>query len=291
MTKRCTIEKVKVMFGQPYKVTYPPQSMPLKRGGGFYVNLFFHLLLEDIVLLKQVIVNKVINALILSTTTIVVSAYILPEFGTDVSYAAFMAVSLIVSCATYEMYTQIAGLLADLEGNRYTEYLLTLPLPSTVILLKMAVIWSLNSIIMSCMSFFACKVLLLRHVDFSMISFPKMFIALIFTNSFFSFFTLWGASFTKSILTLDTMYMRLFDPLYYLGGYHCSWKIMYKISPILAYCNLLNPYLYAFEGMRAAMLGGENFLPFGLSMGVLACATLFFGAWGIRRLKKRLDFI
>ena len=124
-----------------------------------------------------------------------------------------------------------------------------------------------------------------------MINLPRFLVALIITNTFFSFFTLWGASFTKSVSTLDSMYMRVFDPLYYLGGYHCSWKIMYKISPMFAYCNLLNPYLYAFEGMRAAMLGGEGFLPFTLSMVVLIAATVFFGIWGIKRLKKRLDFI
>lgn len=291
MTKGCTIEKVKIMFGQPYKVTYPPQGMPFKKGGGFYVNLFLNLLLEDFLLLKQVLVTKVINALILSSTTVLVSTYIMPEIGTDLSYAAFMAVGLVVSCATYEMYTQVASLISDIEGGRYIGYLLTLPLPSFVVLIKMAVIWSLNSIIMSCISFFVCKMIFLSHIDFSKISFPKGIIALVVTNLFFSFFALWGTSFTKSVLTLDTLFMRLFDPLYYLGGYHCSWKVMYKVSPFFAYCNLLNPYLYAFEGMRAAMLGSEGFLPFALSMFVLIAATIFFGSWGIWRLKQRLDFI
>ena len=90
---------------------------------------------------------------------------------------------------------------------------------------------------------------------------------------------------------LENAFMRIVYPLWFLGGFQFSWKVLHDCSPTLATLNLLNPYVYSMESMRAAALGQHDYLPFWYCIGALVLFTIMFASWGIIRLKKRLDFI
>ena len=62
--------------------------------------------------------------------------------------------------------------------------------------------------------------------------------------------------------------------------------------PRMSYIFLCNPFLYATEGLRVAVLGqATSVLPFWISMVALWCSAGVLGVWGIARLRKKLDFV
>ena len=79
--------------------------------------------------------------------------------------------------------------------------------------------------------------------------------------------------------------------MYMFGGYLYSWHAVYALSAIGGYLSLVNPLIYTMEGMRAAILGQEGYLPFWFSFVALMLFTIAFAWNAISRLKKRLDCI
>ena len=67
-------------------------------------------------------------------------------FRSDVSYGPFIAAATIVSCGAFDTYTQVAGFVADLDGERYINYHVTLPIPSSLLFVKMICFNSINCI-------------------------------------------------------------------------------------------------------------------------------------------------
>jgi ABC-type polysaccharide/polyol phosphate export permease len=77
--------------------------------------------------------------------------------------------------------------------------------------------------------------------------------------------------------------------MFLLGCTFFSWKQAYGFSPLFAKLFLLSPVTYTHEGMRAAMLGQNNYLPLWLCVTVILCwsAVLIFLLQ--RAIKQRLD--
>ena len=61
--------------------------------------------------------------------------------------------------------------------------------------------------------------------------------------------------------------------------------------PNLSYVCLLNPVMYAMEGIRSAVLGSEGYLPFWICFFVMLIGGPILGGIGIWSLKRQLDFV
>jgi len=256
-----------------------------------YNHIFWQLFKADLAVFQQTFWDKLLNAMIWASTVVAITGYIMPAFGLSVEFGAFQAVGVVVSMSGFEVYPQLANFISDIDGDRHVNYLLTLPIPGWLLLVKMACFYTLNALLMAFAALVTSKLILLSRFNMSTIHLGKMILAFIVINAFFGFFTLWMVSLTKSILTMENTMMRVMYPLWFLGGFQFSWHVLHSMSPSLAYINLLNPYIYSFEGMRAATLGQEGYLNYWMCMAVLSAFTLVCGWWGIERLKKRLDFI
>ncbi len=256
-----------------------------------YKKIFFDLIKEDIHLLSQTLFDKTINGLIWVVSTVAISAYILPALGVSASYGAFMAVGTIVGCGGFEIVTQMVNMLADFDGDKKITYHLTLPIPNWLLLVKMGLVFAFNSLFISTVSFFTCKLVLWHSFNISIINYPRFILAGLLISLFFGFFTLFLVSITKSLMHLDNVFMRMAFPLWMLGGFQFSWMVLSSYSHSFALLNLLNPYTYATEALRAAALGQEGYLPFWLSILGLCFFIGLFAVLGIGRLKKRLDFV
>ena len=108
---------------------------------------------------------------------------------------------------------------------------------------------------------------------------------------FSGFFSLYLIGITKSIMQIEDIWNRIIHPLFCLGGFNFTFKVMFTASPFMAYINLLNPLMYMFEGMRGATLDPSMSIPFWICVTVLLLFSLPMGYIGIYLLKKRLDAI
>jgi len=75
------------------------------------------------------------------------------------------------------------------------------------------------------------------------------------------------------------------------GGFQFSWLMLYAAFPRASFFALFNPVTYAFEGLRATILGDAQFLPFWISCSALVVLTMLFGAWALELMRKRLDYV
>jgi len=224
-------------------------------------------------------------------TTVLIFAYVMPEFGLQESYGAFMLASMCSTTGLFQSFGYLAELVADIEGDRVISYCFTLPIPSWLVFIRLIIYYTISFMLLSILVLPVGKVMLWNSFSLAGVNYGKYVLIFLLTNIFYAVLALWTASFVRSLLRLDSVWMRIIYPLWFLGCFQFSWASLWQVSPALAYINLINPITYIAEGTRAAVLGQAGSLNFWYC--VLAL-VLFIGLGGwhaIRRLKKRLDFV
>ncbi len=256
-----------------------------------YLKLFWQLVKTELLIFKQSVIGKIIDTAIWVAAVIGVVSYVFPQLGMSKGFGEFYAIGAIVSVGIFHIFPKTAAFVADITGNKKINYSFTLPLPSWLVILKDGVVYACETITMALVILPVSKLLLLNRLDlsnFSVIKFILMFFSLNFCIGLMSILM---SSIVENIHTIEKIWVRILFPLWFFGGTQYSWKTMFEISPKLAYISLCNPILYATEGIRAATLGQEKYLSFWLCILMVWLFGIFFGWLGIKRLKKRLDFV
>lgn len=256
-----------------------------------YTKTFLALLETDFKIYKRTVKDKLINVFIWILTIVLVTAYLMPFFGLHKSYIPFTCASLIASAGLFEIFPSAANFISDLEGNNIISFYLTLPIPSWLIFVRNILFYSFNTITLAFFVLPLCKILLGNDFPLSQFNFVQFILMFTVTALFYAAFTVWITSRIVSMEKIENIWMRFVYPLWFLGGFQYSYKVLHAFNPWLAYSNLADPILYVMEGMRAAVLGQEGSLNVWICITVLSICTIGFGWIGIARLKQRLDFI
>lgn len=253
--------------------------------------VFCSLLWRDLILLKRNSANRLIDATIWSANNIIISSFILPALGITPEYGIFIWVGSIVSMALFEAMYSAQDLVSEITGDNHLLYLLTIPLPSWLVFVERALSIAINCMVLSIFVVPLGKLILLQRLDLSQMSMSRFLPAFVLLNIFCGFFAVWIASWAKGSTRFAEVWRRVFNPLWMFGGYQFSWSTLYATFPRIALITLLNPITYAFESMRAALLGQDNFLPFWVSSAMLMLFIIMFAIWGLTWLKRRLDYV
>lgn len=256
-----------------------------------YMPLMWKLLRTDLEIFKQTIWDKLIDLFIWIVTMVLVTTYLMPAFGLAPDYTGFLVASLVGSAGLFELYASVTNLISDFEGNDVTSYYLTLPMPSYLVFIEKMAYYTINTSTMSILVLPISKLLAWNNLDLSQLSIFKFLLIFMLSNIFYAAFTLWVTSRVSGIEKIGSVWMRFVYPLWFLGGFQYSFEVLYTFSPPLAYASLLNPMIYVMEGCRAAILGQQGSLNFWFCLGMLLLFTLICTWFGLRQLKRRLDFI
>lgn len=252
---------------------------------------FRALLAMDFYLFKKLIKDKVINLFIWVTSTVFVTAYIMPFFGLSLNYGLFLLAGLCASSGLFEVFPSVAKLVDDMKGDQVILYHMTLPLPSSLVIVRLMVANAFNACALGLCVLPLGKLLLWDRFDMSNFSLVKFLIIFMLASCFYGSYTIFIATRVPDMTKIGNVWMRFVYPLWFFGGYQFSWAALHKIAPALAYANLINPIIYIMEGVRAAVLGQEGYLNFWLCAVALFCFCCASIALGIRLLKKRLDVL
>ncbi len=247
------------------------------------------LIWRDMAVFRPGFIDRLINGALWAGITIVVFQYI--GFGDSAVYlGVFMACANAVSWGFFEVMENVARLISDLQGERSISYALTLPLPQWMVFFRIAISNALQAMAIAIFILPMAKLLLWNTFSLEHFSLFKFLLIFILAHLFYGFFSLWLASMVKSLEAIGDIWMRVVFPLWFLGGYQFTWATFVQKSPILAYLNLaLNPLVYCMEGVRAAVMGQEGYLPFWWCCAALVFFTTLVGAVGTVRMKRRLD--
>lgn len=252
---------------------------------------FFQLIRRDLIAFKRGFRKKFIDTTILFFTNVMAFGYFLQQEGAHEGYAAFFVVGAIASFGFVEIVGKVGVQLADMGGDRTIFHTLVMPIRSNMVFIYMGLSWAITSVLLSILLFPIGKLLVFTEWNLDTVSWWRLVIMFISANLFFGYFALWLTSVIKSMTDLNSLWLRYIAPMWMFGGYVYSWQSAYALNHVVGYISLINPMIYVMEGMRAAALGQEGYLPFWMSVVML---WGFIGActWhGTRRLKKRLDCI
>jgi ABC-type polysaccharide/polyol phosphate export permease len=256
-----------------------------------YFNTYKNLVLLDLQVFKQTVLDKVIDLTIWVVLTTVVTGYIMPFFGLSQDFGPFQFGGIIAAVGLFELYSSAVDLVADFQGNKVINYALTLPIPSWLALLAKSTYYFIVYATLTTLMLPIGKLSLWNTLNVSQIVWIKLALALIMQCIFYACFVLWAASIIKNMSKLGSIWARYIFPMWFMGGFQFSWLALYKVIPVAAYINLINPMIYITESTRAAMLGQEGYINYWICVAVIAVCA--FGCFMIafRNLKKRLDFV
>lgn len=255
---------------------------------------FIYLVQRDIAVYKQRFVKYGINYLLIYPAIFTLTfAYISPGvyFGSaaTVSGNTLFIGNLLVLLGSITFHLMVP-LLNDRQGVRFIEYQLTLFNPRAL-LLEMIFFAALFSGTLF-VPFFPISKLLLQNVfDTSHTSWVQVFI-IIYAGAFcLAAYNLLAICVMTERKQGVNFWLRCNLPLFALGGLWAPWYVMNLLSPTLGFVIRLNPFLYVSEGLRQAIISGENYFSFSTCLAMLSLYTILFTLASFWVFKKRMDHI
>lgn len=253
--------------------------------------VFFQLIRRDLSVFGRDFWRKFIDTSSLFITNVLAFGYFLQQEGAHEGYAAFFVVGAIASFGFIEIVGKVGIQLADMDGDRTIFHTLVMPIRSRMVFYYMGLSWAITSILMSILLFPLGKLLVYTEWNFAEVSWWRLAIMFVTANLFFGYFALWLTGILKNMTDLNRLWLRYIAPMWMFGGYVYSWQSAYDLNPVIGYVSLINPMIYVMEGMRAAALGQEGYLPYWVSVGML-WGFIGLCSWHAnRRLKQKLDCI
>lgn len=249
--------------------------------------IFFQLIRRDLKIFVKDYPGKFLDILITFVFWVLIFGYFIPEAVEG--YGLFIMVGAVSSFGIFNIIGQSGVLINDIQGDRTVSYLLTLPISSNIVFLYRATSWAIQSFFITLPLYVFGKVLFWTQLDLSQIMWVKMFIAIVTSNLFFGFFSLWLVSVLYKVIDLNRVYFRFINPLFLMGCYFYSWKSVFEISNWIGYVSLVDPFCYIMEISRATVLGQEGYIPFWTSFFSIWAFIIVLGMHSNRRLKRILD--
>ncbi len=256
-----------------------------------YIHTMWYILATNLKLLTRTIVDKLIDMFIWLIVMSIVTIYLLPAFGIEASYGAFLIASMAASGGVFEQFSSTVQLLSDFEGNQVISFYFMLPMPSWLVLLTYMIFYAINTFVICFGVIPVSKLIFWNHFSLEHFSIAKYGLMLLLTSLFYGAFTLWLAGMVKNIERIGNAWMRFIFPMWTFGGFQYSYNVLFDMSPFFARLSLINPQLYIMEGTRAAILGQQGSLNIWLCAGMILIFTVLFAAHAIYLIKKRLDFV
>ncbi len=200
--------------------------------------------------------------------------YLVPQAGGAPASSVIFAGTLLFSIVPF-CFAITSDFLFDFEHDRFVDYQLTL-VPARLIIVQRILLSALFICIGLLPFFLSSKIIFKNLIDLPYVSWIGTLGMLISASLFASAFQIAFASYAKGTKQIRHFWRRVSYPLSMLGGFLVPWKVLMTFSPILGYVVLVNPYLYITEGLRSAILGGDQFFYWPYCMAILATFTLVF---------------
>jgi len=253
--------------------------------------VFRQLIFKELILFRKGFWGKIFDITMLLGTNMVVFGYFMPQLGVGSSYGPFILIGAISTFGFFDIIGRVGSMIADIEGSRTIYYSLTLPISSRMLFSTIALNWATHTFLLTLPLFVIGKLFLWNSFDLTAISYWRLIIIFTTVNLFHGFFALLITAVFHKINNLGRLWFRVINPIFMFAGYFYSWADVQKFSPLFSKIILINPLLYCVEGMRAAALGQDGYLPFWVCVLVVwlfICLSAFIG---IRKLKRWLDCI
>jgi|SRR5579872_2950448 len=255
------------------------------------MSIFYKLTATNFHIARQEFKSEIINFYIWAFCSLVVMGYVMQEFGLATDYGCFQLATMIGTVGLFKIYSNSFKTIVDIENERYIGYCLTLPTSPSVVLWSMITSYTLMGIIFSLLVLPFGKLLLFNSFSFATVSWIKFLTIITVANIFYGVFTLAVTAHVGAMSKMENVWCRFIFPMWFMGGFQFSWASIYKLSVPLAYVLLCNPILFIMEGTRAALLGQQDCLPWGICCIVICLFTIVMWLYAKYKMRRLLDFV
>jgi len=253
--------------------------------------VFGWLLLADVRFIWKDFFANLIDAATWPFFIIFINGYVITAMGMPENYGAFTSVSMVIIMGAYNAWAASIAIATDLCGPKNISYELTLPIPYWMVWIKNGLYLAIKSAVFNSLPLLLGKIILGNRFDLSNFSLLKFFVLYTVACLFFGMFALWSTVITKTAESHSRLELRLIGPMFFLNGWASSWATMAAVSPALGFFVRCLPWIYAYEGARASVLGQQGYLNVWLCVGMLLIFTALIMWSSIRLFKKRMDCI
>lgn len=249
------------------------------------------LFMTEFLMLKSIAFNRCLSIYIWASCQLIVNAYFLPQLGITHTYGLISLSGCLAVTGLMDAFGNIMEFVLDLSTDKITYYYATLPLPSWLMFTVKMCVFFVFYFFYTLMVIPLGKLLLWNEFDLCSVNWPILLLAMIFGTMFYAALTLLITSFVNKRADVGNIWRTFIFPLWFLGGFGFTWHVIYQVSPKFAYLELFNPIIYISELYRYAILQSNNLI----NPLICCCVIIFFtiaAGWiGVKRLKKRCDFI
>lgn len=260
---------------------------------GIFHNLSvaYALFLTDMKLFRKVALDKLINMVIWMFCVLGVNAYLLPKFGVTSSFGLISLAGFFAVAGIFQGFSDTIGFVLDVESTKIIKYYGMLPIPTWMMLLRHIISNAFTYFVYTIALIPFSKLLVWNLFDLSAVNWGGFMLICVLSSLFYGALTLYAPSLIKSSQHIGNLWTRVIFPLWFLGGFSFSWRVLYQVSPTFAYINLCNPVMYITEAYRSVVVGSADYLNFWLCCGVVVMFTLVLSYLSVRVWKQRLDFV
>jgi ABC-type polysaccharide/polyol phosphate export permease len=256
-----------------------------------WLKIFYQMLRVDFIIFKQEVKNKIINACIFTIAFTVIAAYLLPAFGTAKSFGLIMAAGLVACIGSFELFSFIINFMRDISENKIINFYIALPIPTWFVFMRMVIYSTYTAMMLGLCIIITASIILWNPILLYALLKPSFYLMLTLSAFFYGTIALIVVTLIKHMGQIGNVWMRAIFPLYVFGGFQFTWYSLYMVAPRAAYLDLLNPFLYTVEGMRAAILGPQGNLPLLACLSVLLVVNFLLFITALKRLKRNLDYV
>lgn len=256
-----------------------------------WLKIFYQMLRADFIIFKQEVKNKIINACIFTIAFTIIAAYLLPAFGTAKSFGLIMAAGLVACIGSFELFSFIINFMRDISENKIINFYIALPIPTWFVFMRMVIYSTYTAMMLGLCIIVTASVVLWNPTLLYALLKPSFYLMLTLSAFFYGTIALIVVTLIKHMGQIGNVWMRAIFPLYVFGGFQFTWYSLYMVAPQAAYLDLLNPFLYTVEGMRASILGPQGNLPLLVCMAVLLVVNCLLFITALKRLKRKLDYV
>lgn len=258
----------------------------------------FHVMLQfmrrDLKVYGKKFKDQFINVIFLYPFFFAVSGLIQANIFFRGDAVIFGATNFFASAPTLPLlviaYHLVFELFYDLEGNRFINYQIMVLDPHLVLLEKLMMTTLVS--FLSIAPFFPMAYLLVSksYVDVAGVQWIGVY-GVLFAASF----CLCAYNLCASVMlrkdTLNIFWNRINHCLVVFGGFWVPSSLLIQYWPPLKYLLYFNPLHFLSEGLRSAIIGGSNFMPYQESILGLCILGIIFTLGALYQFKKRIDHV
>jgi hypothetical protein len=187
-------------------------------------------------------------------------------------------------------YTLMAPFVFDLESDRFIDYQITV-VPPRLLLIKMILFPAIIAMIISLPFFPLAYILLPGYFAALNINWFGLLSVVVAAAFYCASYIMMGLCMIKRASRIRQFWLRFNWPLVVLGGLWIPFYLLKAHFPILATIALFDPFTYFTEGIRSALIGSDQFIPYHVCIMALFCFFCMFSMVSIYFFEHKVDHV